>query len=279
LWALKGGGGNFGVVTNFEFALHPACPEVMFCAPAYPIEAAGRAIRFWRDFLHNKNGDIGSLAEFSTIKESPDVPKEVWGQRVVTLAAVYAGDAGDGARLMQPLRELGAVVDFSGRMSYCAVQQLFDVALPAGKFRCYWKSHFLRELADEVIDLIVEANRAPPSASTLSSIWNFGGATAAVPASDTAFGDRSMAYMFSIDSSWVVPQDDVTNIAWTRDLWKRMQPYSQGGRLYLNFPGLGEEGEDLMRRTFGSNYARLTAIKTKYDPGNLFRFNQNIRPA
>jgi FAD/FMN-containing dehydrogenase len=279
LWALKGGGGNFGVVTSFEFALHPVGPEVMFCAPIYPIEAAPRAVRFWRDFLADKSGDVGSLAEFSTVAEGPDYPKEYWGKRVVTLAAVYAGDAQEGERLLQPLRQLGDMVtDFSGRMPYCDVQKLFDTLMPAGQFRCYWKSHYLSGLSDAVIDEIIEGNKNPPSPNTLSSIWNFGGATAAVKPGDTAFGDRSMPYMFSIDSVWKASEDDSKNIEWTRDFWHRMQAHSHGGRIYLNFPGQGEEGEDLVRRTFGENFARLKNIKRKYDPTNMFRFNQNIRP-
>jgi FAD/FMN-containing dehydrogenase len=280
LWALKGGGGNFGVVTNFEFALHAVGPEVMFCAPIYPIESAGRAIRFWRDFLADKNGEVGSLAEFSTVAEGPDFSKEDWGKRVVTLAAVYAGNAQEGETLINPLRDLGDMVaDFSGRMEYCAVQRLFDALMPTGQFRCYWKCHYLSNLSDTVIDEIVAGNRNPPSRNTLSSIWNFGGATANVTAEATAFGDRSMPYMFSIDSVWKAPDDDVANITWTRDFWRRMEPYSHKGRLYLNFPGLGEEGEELVRRTFGDNYPRLAALKRKYDPNNLFRFNQNIRPS
>jgi FAD/FMN-containing dehydrogenase len=280
LWALKGGGGNFGVITNFEFELHPFGLEVMFCAPIYPIEYAGRAIRVWRDFLADKNGVVGSLAEFSTVAEGPDFPQETWGKRVVTLAAVYAGDARDGETLMRPLREIGGVVtDFSSRMKYCDVQQLFDALMPFGQYRCYWKCHYLNDLSDAVIDKIVDGNHHPPSPNTLSSIWNFGGATAALPAHATAFGDRSMPYMFSIDSVWRSPDDDAANINWTREFWQRMRAHSHQGRLYLNFPGLGEEGEDLVKCAFGENYSRLVATKQKYDPQNLFRFNQNIRPA
>jgi len=280
LWALKGGGGNFGVVTGFEFALHSVGPQVMFCAPIYPIEMAGKAIRAWRDFLADKNDCITGLAEFSTVAESPDFPREAWGKRVITLVAVYAGDAAEGERITQPLRELGGMVtDFSGRMNYCDVQQLLDTLMPAGQYRCYWKCHYLSGLSDEVVDAVVAGNVAPPSPNTLSSIWNFGGATAAVGADETAFGDRSMPFMLSIDSVWSAPEDDDANIAWTRDFWQRMRLHSQGGRLYLNFPGLSEEGEAMMRSTFGANYARLKAIKAKYDPGNLFCFNQNIEPA
>ncbi len=280
LWALKGGGGNFGVVTGFEFALHPVGPEVMFCAPVYPIEVAESAVSMWRDFLSDKNTEVSAIAEFSTVPQSPDFPEESWGKRVVTLAAVYAGNAADGEELLQPLRDLGNLVsDFSGRMNYCDVQQLFDALMPAGQYRCYWKSHYLSGLSDAAIADIVDGNRNPPSPNTLSSIWNFGGATAAVPAEATAFGDRSMPYMFSIDSVWSAPEDDAVNISWTRDFWQHMQIHSDEGRVYLNFVGLGEEGNDLVQHVFGDNYARLVRIKKKYDPGNIFRFNQNIPPA
>lgn len=280
LWALRGGGGNFGVVTAFEFMLHPVGPTVMFCAPVYPIEAGSGPIRFWRDFLADKADDVGSLVEFSTIAADPAFPETSWGKRVYTLAAVYAGDAAVGERLLRPLRELAApVVDFSGAMSYCDLQKLFDSQTPFGQRRCYWKSHYLNGLSDSTIDAVVQSNAEPPSPFTLSSIWNFGGAMARVPAHATAFGDRSMSYMLSIDSVWSEAKDDATNITWTRDFWKRMQPFAQHGRMYLNFPGLGEEGEGLLRDTFGDNYRRLQAIKHKYDPGNVFRFNPNIRPA
>jgi len=279
-WAIRGGGGNFGVITMFEFALHPVGPQVMFCAPIYPIEAGAEPIRFWRDFLADKNDKVGSLIEFSTVPESEDFPKESWGRRVYTIAAVYAGDATEGEKLLQPLRELGELVtDFSGQIEYCELQKLFDTLFPFGDYRSYWKSHYLSGLSDKVIDTILEGNAAPPSPNTLSSIWNFGGATASVAADTTAFGDRSMPYMFSIDSVWPEAKDDDANINWTRNLWKKMKRHSHKGRMYLNFPGMGEEGEKLLEDTFGENYSRLREIKRKYDPDNRFRFNQNLKPA
>jgi FAD/FMN-containing dehydrogenase len=280
LWALKGGGGNFGVVTMFEFKLHPVGPQMMFCAPIYPLEAGSGPIRFWRDFLRDKNDDVGSLVEFSTIPHDPAYPRGAWGRRVYTMAAVYAGEAQEGAALLQPLRELAEpVIDFSGQMSYCEVQKVFDAIIPFGQYRCYWKSHYLSALTDAIIEEIVAGNAAPPSPNTLSSIWNFGGATARVAADATAFGDRSMPFMLSIDSIWREAADDQANIAWTRAFWQRMQPHSHHRRMYLNFPGLGEEGERLLQDSFGANYARLQAIKRKYDPNNVFRFNPNILPA
>lgn len=280
-WAVRGGGGNFGVITEFEFQLYPLGPEVMFCAPIYALECGAEPIRFWRDFLADKSDRIGSLVEFSTVAESEDFPPEFWGKQVYTLLAVYAGDAAEGERILQPLRELAPMVtDFSGRMDYCELQQMFDTLMPAGQFRCYWKSHYLASLTDAVIDEILEGVATVPSSNSLSSIWNFGGATAQVASDATAFGDRSMPWMFSLDSVWEGAENDDTNIGWTRDLWGRMQRHSHNGRMYLNFPGQGEEGDKLLQDTYGSdNFRKLREIKAKYDPGNRFRFNQNIRPA
>jgi FAD/FMN-containing dehydrogenase len=280
LWALKGGGGNFGIVTTFEFALHPVGPKVMFCAPIYSLEAGSKPIRFWRDFIADKNGDVGAMVEFSTVPEDEAFPRESWGKRVYTVAAVYAGDSDDGERILQPLRELAdPVADFSGQTGYCELQQMFDTLMPFGQHRSYWKSHYLTGLRDDLIDLLIETSASAPSPNTLSSIWNFGGATARVAAADTAFGDRSMPYMFSIDSTWCAPEDDEANIAWTREYWERLKPYSDQGRVYLNFAGHGEDSDTLVRHSYGANFNRLASIKQKYDPGNLFRFNQNIPPA
>ena len=279
IWALRGGGGNFGVVVKFEFALHPMGPEVMFAAPIYPFSAGPEPIRFWRDFLASNSDRVASLCEFSTVPESEDFPKEQWGEKVYTLACVYNGDAAEGEAVLKPLRELAPLVtDFSGRMNYTDVQQLFDPLIPFGEHRCYWKARYLSDLTDDMIDLAMLTAKAAPSDNTISSLWNFGGATAEVPADATAFGDRSMGWMYSLDAIWSTPADDDSNIAWSREGWNAAAPYAQENRTYLNFPGHGEDGEDLTREAFGSNYTRLAQIKAKYDPQNIFRFNQNITP-
>jgi len=147
-WALRGGGGNFGVVVSFEFALHPMGPTVMFAAPIYPLSADSGPIRFWRDFLADKHDDVGSIVEFSTIPEDPDFPEEYWGQRCYTIAALYAGDANEGERLLQPLREQGELVaDFSDQMEYCDVQSLFDTVIPFGQQPLLLEVPFLVRLA------------------------------------------------------------------------------------------------------------------------------------
>ena len=278
LWALQGGGGNFGVVVQFEFALHPIGPEVMFAAPIYLVEDGPEPIRAWRDFLAKHGDRVASLCEFSTAG-GEDFPENHWGSRVFTLACVYNGDAAEGETLLQPLRELGVMsADFSGRMNYCDVQQLFDTLMPAGDFRCYWKARYLTELTDEMIDLAMANALAAPSDNSLSSLWNFGGATAAVAAEATAFGERSMGWMYSLDSVWTDPGDDAANIAWSRDGWSNSERFGHHGRAYLNFPGHGEDNAALTRTSFGPNYQRLVEIKTRYDPKNRFRFNQNIAP-
>lgn len=278
LWALKGGGGNFGVVVRFEFALHPVGPEVMFAAPIYALDDGPAPIRAWREFLAKHGDRVGSLCEFSTAG-GEDFPEEYRGKRVYTLACVYNGDAAEGEKSLQPLRELGTMVaDFSSRMDYCDVQQLFDTLMPSGHFRCYWKARYMTGLTDEMIDLAMHNAKAAPSDNTLSSLWNFGGATARVPAEATAFGDRSMGWMYSLDAVWSDPGEDAANIAWARDGWTASERFGHHGRVYLNFPGHGEEGAALTRTSFGSNYQRLVEIKTRYDPENRFRFNQNIAP-
>ncbi len=278
-WAIRGGGGNFGVVVNFEFRLHPVGPTVMFAAPTYPLSAGAGPIRFWRDFLADKGDVVSSLCEFSTVAESADYPQEFWRTRCYTLAALYAGDAADGERLLQPLRELGPLVtDFSGQMPYCDVQKLFDPLFPAGEFRCYWKSHLLSELTDEAIDEAIENAAASSSDKSISSLWNFGGATAAVPAEATAFGDRSFGWMYSLDSVWRDAADDEGVIGWTRSAWNRARRHSHEGRLYLNFAGQDADTDEVTRSAFGKHYGRLASIKKHYDPGNMFRFNQNIKP-
>jgi FAD/FMN-containing dehydrogenase len=278
LWALRGGGGNFGVITSFEFRLGSVAPELFFCGPAYPEERARKILALWRDFMAQAPDELSGLAEFSTIPSDPAFPEHAWGRRVVTLAHVYDGPVEAGDRVTAQLRNFGEpLVDFSGAMPYRTIQGMYDALFPKGRDRCYWKSTYLRELSDQVIDEIVAGLSERPSEMTFTSIWKFAGAVQRVPTEATAFGDRSMPFMLSLDAIWTRPDDDDANISWARRLWTRMQRHSTG-RLYLNFPGHGE-GETLVRDAFGAEtYARLQKIKSKYDPENLFRMNQNIVP-
>ena len=217
-WALRGGGGNFGVVIGVRVRA-PSGRADRDVRGTDPADRSGqrpdpRVARLPR----RQAGDVGSLIEFSTIPAVADYPEAAWGRRVYTIAALYAGDADEGEALLKPLLELGEpLVDFTGRMAYCDVQQLFDTVIPFGKHRCYWKSRYLSGLPDEAIDLIVEPatsghrrrTRCPRSGTS-------GAPTAEVDPAATAFGDRSMPWMVSIDSIWDTAGQDEANIGWTR---------------------------------------------------------------
>ena len=278
LWALRGGGGNFGVVVSFEFKLHAIEPELMFCGPAYPEERANEIIPLWRDFMKTAPDRLSGLAEFSTVPRDPAIPESAWGRRVLALAHVYDGPAEEGERVVQPLRSFGEpLVDFSGRMPYRTIQSIYDGLFPKGRDRNYWKSTYLKGLDNDIIHEITARMAQRPSEMTFASIWKFGGAVQRVAADATAFGDRSMSFMLSLDAIWSSPEDDGANIGWVRKFWDDMQLHSTG-RLYLNFPGHGE-GTNLVRDAFGAEtYGRLQKVKRRYDPQNLFRMNQNIVP-
>ncbi len=278
LWALQGGGGNFGVVVRFEFRLHPTGPEVLFTGPIYALDDGPGPIRAWRDYVSRHDEDLAMICEFSTVPEDDEFPSEFWGKRVFALVGVVTGPADAAEELVKPLRELGPLVtDFTGRMNYVDVQRLFDAQTPFGAMRCYWKARYLTELPDAMIDLAMENASRAPSPNTISSLWNMGHGVKTVQAEATAFGDRSMGWMYSADGVWQNAEDDDDNIAWARESWENSKAFGHANRSYLNFPGHGEDNE-LTRSTFGSNYERLTKIKAKYDPTNMFRFNQNILP-
>jgi FAD/FMN-containing dehydrogenase len=279
-WGVRGGGGNLGVVTSFEFAVHPIGPTVMFLASLYRAEDGAAVMRGWRDFMASAPDEIGgSMIEFSTIPEDPEFPQETWGSKIMALVGVWAGPADEGEQAVQPLRELAEpLLDLSGQMSYCEVQSIYDAMFPKGVHRAYFKSVYLNGFDDKIIDEIAPRATDRPSDLTLCSVWYMKGAVSRVPSDATAFGARDMGWMLSIDSIWEDAADDEKNIGWSRAFWGDMKHYSDG-RAYLNFAGLGEEGEELVRTSHGAaNYDRLVEIKTQYDPSNLFRLNQNIKP-
>jgi len=278
LWALRGGGGNFGVVVSFELALHEIPSELFFCAPVYPEERANEIIPLWRDFMATAPERLSGLAEFSTIPRDPAYPEACWGRRVVALAHVYDGPAEEGERVTAPLRRFGEpLLDFSGAMPYCTIQTLYDAIFPKGRDRCYWKSTYLKALDDGVIHDITGLLAQRPSEMTFASIWKFGGAMQRVAPEGSGFGDRSAPFMLSLDAIWADAKGDAANIAWVKGAWSAMQRHSTG-RLYLNFPGLGED-HALVRNALGeATFTRLQAVKRRFDPDNVFRLNQNIPP-
>ena len=279
-WAVRGGGGNFGIVTSFEYELYPVGPTVNLCVVFYPLdENSADIVSAWVDFMGFASDDISSSCIFWTIPEHPAFPKELHGKEYVALAAMHSGPLDEGMELLQPLRELGEpMLDLSGQVPYVAAQTSFDPFFEKGTRRNYWKSLYLDGIDRAAIDRIVGRAKDRPDPWALIALWHLGGAMNRVDPSDTALGVRDASFLYSLDISWTDPADDESAIAWTREAWAGMRDYSNGGA-YLNFPGRGEEGERLLRASYGSdNYDRLVDIKTKYDPDNLFRMNQNIEP-
>jgi FAD/FMN-containing dehydrogenase len=278
-WAIRGGGGNFGIVTAFEFRLHPLGPQVHAVSVGYPIEDAARVFAGWRDAVANAPDEISSAAFIWTMPVVPDLPEHLRGRAYVGVTGMYAGDPEAGERLMRPLRELATpLLDMSGDYAYADWQRSLDPYFPQG-LRHYWKALYLDELSDDAVDATVEWSNQRPSERTLVVIRHCGGAIARVAPEDTAFGDRSSEWMLSIDSTWDDPLADEQNIDYTRAFWTDALRFSSG-KTYFNFPGLLEEGDAGVRASYGAaNHERLARIKAQYDPENRFRLNANIRPA
>ena len=281
LWGLQGGVGNFGIVTSFEFRLHPLGPEVMAAVPMYALEDAGRVLRQWRDFVTSAPEEVTSAAVIWTIPaDPPGMPEAVVGREVLITAAVYAGSAAEGERVLQPLRQFATpLVDISSPMPFRAMQSAFDPFFSnKGTVRSYWKSLYLSEMSDGAIDTIVARALDRPSPWTMINIPHFGGVATRVSADATAFG-RRWPFMLSMDANSVDPNvSDAELKTWARGFWTDMQEFSSEG-VYLNFLGEEEEeAEDLVRLAYGANYDRLRELKRKYDPNNFFSVNQNIAP-
>jgi FAD/FMN-containing dehydrogenase len=278
-WAVRGGGGNFGIVTSFEFRCHPIGTTVYRSAPFYPIEMAGDVIRQWRDFMASAPDEYTSNVAFWTIPDVPAFPEAARGRDVVGVLGVYCGDPAAGEVYTRPMRALGEpVLDLSGAAPYLAIQSGWDPFFPHGDLNYYWKSTHLAALTDEAIDILAAIGMQKPTPMSLMLLWHFGGAVTRVEPTATAFWSRKISFMLSFDATWASPADAEACIRWSREGVRTMQEFSDGGS-YLNFPGMGEEGEALVRAAYGGNYERLVAIKTKYDPTNLFHLNQNIKSA
>ncbi len=277
-WAVRGGGGNFGVVTSFEFRAHPVGPEVTMLVAFLPLEEGGRALRFFREYMTTVPDELSSFAIVGGVPEAEMFPEQACGRDAVIFAAAWCGDPAEGERVIAPLRSFTApLADLSGPWSYADVQTFFDEDYPKGG-RYYWKSQYINTLADEAIDALVDFGRSRPSKASTIDLWNLGGAIARVPAEATPVPQRQAEYLIGIESNWTEAADDTANMAWARELWGACQKFSDAG-IYVNFAGFGEEGDSLVRSAYGDNYARLAQIKAKYDPGNLFLMNQNIKPA
>jgi FAD/FMN-containing dehydrogenase len=279
LWALRGGGGNFGVVTSLEYRLHPVGPDVFVCFTLYPAERAREVLRSCEAFLEEAPEEIAPLGVLGRVPEADEFPAAAHGEPFVALLAVCAGtDPVEGERLLRPLRELGEpIADLSATMPYAQAQGILDEDYPDG-WRYYWKSVNLPELGDEAIDRLVALAAEAPSPHSTIDIWYQGGAMARVGEEETAFANRRAPYLVGIEANWEAEPGSGDNVEWVRGVFAEMRGFSAGG-VYLNFPGFLEEGEELLQEGYGANYERLRDVKTKYDPANLFRLNANIEPS
>ena len=277
-WALRGGGGNFGVVTSFQLRLHELGPEVYALNVAYPIEDVARVLAGWRDAVADAPDELSTAGLIWSLPDVDELPEQLRGVPYVGVAGMWAGDPDEGERATRALRDLAVpLLDMSGPVPYLDFQRSLDPFFPAG-VRRYWKALYLDGFSDAAIATTVDWSNRRPSNDTLVIVRHCGGAMARVGAEQTAFGDRSSEWMLSIDSSWHDPAADATNIDYTRAFWDAALPHSDG-KTYFNFPGLHEEGDAAVRASYGTNHARLARIKGAYDPDNVFRLNQNIQPA
>jgi FAD/FMN-containing dehydrogenase len=276
-WGLRGGGGNFGVVTAFHLRLHPIGPILLGGQLMYPPEMAGDLLRFYRDFILSAPDEVGGGIAFITAPHEEFVPEPARGKPVVGVVVVYSGDPDDGEEAVRPLREFGPpALDMVQRMPYVALQQMIDAANLKGRLN-YWNADFYGEMPDEAIDTFVGGATKAVSLFRQVLFLPGGGAIARISNDATAFGNRDDKWNIHILSMWEDPADTERNIAFTREFSSAMKPWCTG-RAYLNF--IGDEGLERVAAAFGpEKFARLQELKRKWDPTNLFRHNQNIPPA
>ena len=264
-WALRGGGGNFGVATSFEFRLHKVGPTVLGGLVLYRVTQARSVLRFYRDYCAHLPDAAEAYAAIMTL---PD------GQAVVALVLGYTGDLAEGERVLAPARSFGSpMADLVEPMPYVQRQKLLDAVGEHGIHR-YWKSGFVPQLSDEFIDLVVDRSRTIPSPMTLIPMFYLHGACSQIDAQTTAFGLRGNQWDFDIISQWTNPAEQAIHVQWTREFWNEVLPHTRG--VYINHLS-GDEPERLTSG-YGPNYKRLIAVKEAYDPQNVFRVNHNIQP-
>jgi FAD/FMN-containing dehydrogenase len=264
-WGVRGGGGNFGVVTRFEFRLHPV--RTLYGGMlVYPGPRAREILRVYRDVAMAASD---RLTLFAALMTSPE------GMPITAILAAYNGPTGEAEAALRPLRALGPVADQVQEMPYPALQTMLDDGFPSG-LHVYWRSDFLKSLPDEAIDMLCDRFAAITSPLSALLIEQFGGAVARVPADETAFAQRDALFNLAVIARWTDPSTAATHIDWARQASEAARPFTSGGT-YVNY--LGAEGAERVRAAYGSKYDRLVALKRKYDPMNLFRVNQNIQPS
>jgi FAD/FMN-containing dehydrogenase len=264
-WGIRGGGGNFGIVTAMKFRLHKV-NTVLGGMIIHPRNKAKEVLKFHREFIKTAPEE---LTLYTGLMTSPD------GIPVIAFVGCYAGDLEKGESVLKPLREFGEpVADLFGPIPYKQLQTMLDAAAPHGN-RYYWKANFLQDLSEEAIDVIISHAASVPSPFSLVLLEYYGGVSNREPEGGTAYPHRLSQFDLVIMSNWTDKLEDEKHISWARNFWEAIQPYSSH-KVYVNV--LGVEGEERVKEAYGQSYQRLAALKSKYDPNNMFRFNQNIKP-
>jgi FAD/FMN-containing dehydrogenase len=274
-WAVRGGGGNFGVVTSFLYQLHPI--STVYGGPMmWPLEQAADLLRFWRDFILTAPENINGWFGFAAVPPGPPFPEELHGKTVCVIVWCYTGELDKAEEVFKPIRGFGTpVVDFAGPIPWPALQSMFDALFPAG-MQWYWKADFFTELSDKAIDLHTKYGTQLPTMFSTMHLYPINGAAHRPATGDTAFSFRDASFAEVIVGVDPDPANNERMIQWAKDYWMALHPYSAGGG-YINM--MMDEGEENVRNAYRDNYARLALIKAKYDPENLFSVNQNIKPA
>lgn len=272
-WGLRGGSGNFGIVTSFEFELHELNQEILAGLIFYHGEEAKSVVRQWWDFAQDAPDELSVWLNFSNAEPEPFIPEEYYGDRVLAVIPVYTGEMGDGEELIAPLWNLGdPIADTVEPRRFVDWQQAFDDSYPPGE-RYYWKSHNFSSPPPKALDLITEYALSPVTPETRITLTHLGGAVNRVPLEATAYPHRDADFLLNITTRWADSEMDEECIAWTREYFDALEPFATG--TYVNFT-TDTEGEESM--AYRENYDRLVSLKNEWDPDNLFRMNQNIEP-
>ena len=275
-WALRGGGGNFGVVTSFEFDLHELGPTVLAGPVVWSFEDTPMVLREIAATMYDAPRELSCLFAIRHAPPAPFLPEEVHGELVLLAAVIYAGDPDDGREALAPLRGIGdPIADVVVPRSYVAFQSMFDEANAEGA-RNYWKSHYVDDLGDEAIETLCEHAASMTSPENVIGMLSLGGAIADKSASATAYPHRDAPWVLNITARWRDPEGEGRHVEWVRDAFDGMAPYSTGG-VYVNFISAGE-GDERVRRAYRETYDRLTEVKAEWDPENVFHLNQNVEP-
>jgi FAD/FMN-containing dehydrogenase len=275
-WGLRGGGGNFGIVTSFEYKVHPVGPTVLAGMLLYPLDQAADVLAYFRDYVAQAPDEVGIVGNLRLAPPLPVVPPELHGKPVVALVVCYAGAIEDGEKEFEELRRFATpALDAIAPKPYLAHQAMFDAALPHGR-GYYWKSCSLPPLSNEMIDVLIRQAEKITSRFSTMPLFTQGGAVSRVPEDATAFPNRKAQHNLNILAAWEMNDPDPEHhIAWVRQTWEAMQPFASGA--YVNF--MSDEPADRLRAVYGADkYDRLVALKRRYDPDNVFRHNQNILP-